>query len=178
MMDMDFEIDGARLRPWRSADVDALVRHADNRNIWRNVLDSFPHPYTRADGVDYIERIVPASEGVILAIEVEGEAAGSIGLHRQLGVWRHSAEIGYWLSESYWGRGITTDAVRVLTRYGFDELGLVRLFARVFEWNPASARVLEKAGYVLEGRHRNAVMKDGQVIDELTYAIVREGQGA
>ena len=175
MRGVEFEITGARLRPWRSTDVDALVRHANNRKIWRNVLDSFPHPYTDADGVDYIERIVPASDGVILAIEVEGEAAGSIGLHLQSGVWRHSAEIGYWLGEAHWGRGITTDAVRVLTRYGLDELRLVRIFARVFEWNAASARVLEKAGYVLEGRHRRAVLKDGDVIDELTYARVRDG---
>lgn len=123
MRGVEFEIAGARLRLWRSEDVDALVRHANNRKIWRNVLDSFPHPYTEADAVEYIERVVPAADGVVLAIEVEGEAAGSIGLHVQSGVSRHSAEIGYWLGEAHWGKGITTEAVRVVTRYGLEELG-------------------------------------------------------
>jgi RimJ/RimL family protein N-acetyltransferase len=80
------------------------------------------------------------------------------------------------LGEAHWGKGITTDAVRVLTGYGFDELRLVRIFARVFEWNAASARVLEKAGYTLEARHLKAIVKDGQVIDEFTYALIRDGQ--
>jgi ribosomal-protein-alanine N-acetyltransferase len=171
---MEFQLALARLRPWAPGDEDGLVRHANNRKIWRNVLDVFPHPYTHADAVEYIHQLVPASDGLILAIEVEGEAAGSIGLHFQPGVWKHSAEIGYWLAESHWRKGITTEAVLALTRYGLEELSLQRIFARVFEWNAGSMRVLGKAGYTLEGRHRKAVIKDGQIIDDLTYAVVRE----
>lgn len=171
---VEIELDRANLRRWREGDEEALVRHANNRKIWRNLSDAFPYPYTYLDAVDYIQKFIPASDGVILAIEVEGEAAGSIGLHFQPGL-KHSAEIGYWLGESHWRKGIVTEAVQTLTRYGFKELGLLRIFARVFEWNAGSMRVLEKAGYSLEGRHRKAVIKDGQIIDELTYAVVRDG---
>ena len=108
------------------------------------------------------------------AIEVDSEAAGEIGLHIQTDVARRSAEIGYWLSEAHWGRGIMTEAVRELTAYSFQHFDLVRIYAMVFEWNPASMRVLKKAGYSLEGRHRKAVTKDGQTIDDVMYAIVRE----
>ncbi len=109
------------------------------------------------------------------AIEVEGEAAGSIGLELGEDVARRSAEIGYWLGEAHWGRGIATEAVRTVTAYGFEQLDLVRIFANVFAWNPASMRVLEQAGYVLEGRLRSAVTKDGETIDQLAYAVVRDG---
>jgi RimJ/RimL family protein N-acetyltransferase len=106
-------------------------------------------------------------------MEVNGEAVGGIGLEPQADVARRSAEIGYWLGEAYWGRGIATEAVRAVTDYGFAHGDLVRIYATVFEWNRASMRVLEKAGYQLEGRRRQAVTKDGQTIDDLLYAIIR-----
>ena len=108
------------------------------------------------------------------AIEVDGEASGGIGLRIQTDVARRSAEIGYWLGEAHWGRGIMTEAVRELTAYGFQHFDLVRIYALVFEWNPTSMRVLEKAGYRFESRRRKAVTKEGQTIDDVVYAIVRE----
>ncbi|MGH7406412.1 MAG: GNAT family N-acetyltransferase [Candidatus Methylomirabilales bacterium] len=102
-----------------------------------------------------------------------GEAVGRIGLDLQTDVHRRSAEIGFWLAEPYWGRGIATEAVRAMTDFAFATFDLCRIFAGVFEWDPASVRVLEKAGYAYEGRLRKSVTKDGQTIDAFLYAVVR-----
>jgi [ribosomal protein S5]-alanine N-acetyltransferase len=163
----------AFLRPWRVGDEESLVRHANNRKVWRNLRDAFPHPYTLADAQAYLAGQHGDDPVSSFAIEVEGEAAGGIGLHLQSDVEWRSAEIGYWLGEAHWGKGIMTEAVRAVTAYGFAQLDLVRIYANVFEWNPASMRVLEKAGYALEGRLRKAITKDGQTIDSLLYAYIR-----
>lgn len=165
---------GFQLRPWRRGDEPALVRHADNRNIWINLRDRFPHPFTADAARAWIDQN-EAHQGppLNLAIEVDGEAAGGVGLEPLGDVFRHTAEIGYWLAEAHWGRGIVTEALRLTTAYAFDAFAYERLEAGVFEWNPASARVLEKAGYVLEGRHRRAVVKDGRMGDILIYARLR-----
>ncbi len=104
---------------------------------------------------------------------IDRQAVGAIGLERNNDVYVRSAEIGYWVGEPFWGRGIATDAVRMMTDYGFSAFNLCRIYAGVFEWNPASSRVLEKAGYVCEGRLRKGVTKDGRTIDQWLYAIVR-----
>ena len=152
----------------------ALVKYADNRNIWINLRDRFPNPYREEDAQDWIERANASPSESTYAIASDEEAIGGIGLQFQQDVYRRSAEIGYWLGEVFWGQGIATKAVRGLTEYAFAHLDLIRLYAGVFEWNPASARVLEKAGYAYEGRRRKSVTKDGKTIDELLYAIVRE----
>ena len=108
------------------------------------------------------------------AVEVDGEAVGGIGLSPGRDVNRRSAELGYWLSEAYWGRGIMSVAVGFVTELGFRDFGFDRIQADVFEWNPASMRVLEKNRYVLEGRQRKSVVKDGRVGDQFLYAVVRE----
>ena len=115
-----------------------------------------------------------AGTGDDIAIASREEAIGCIGMLPQEDVARISAEVGYWLGEPFWNRGIATGALRMLTEYAFGELELVRLYATVMEWNPASARVLEKAGYQYEGRLRRSVAKDGQIIDQWLYAMVRE----
>jgi RimJ/RimL family protein N-acetyltransferase len=107
------------------------------------------------------------------AIVVDGEAVGGIGIVLQPDVFRRSAEIGYWLGEQYWGRGIVTEALRALTEYAFANFDLCRIYAGVFESNPASMRVLEKAGYAFEGRMKKAVTKDGKTMDDFIYAITR-----
>jgi RimJ/RimL family protein N-acetyltransferase len=170
----EFQLTGALVRPWRWGDDASLVRHANNRRIWRNLRDVFPHPYTEADAHAWLGRATVEAPVLNFALEVEGEAAGGIGLRLGEGNESRSAEMGYWLGEAFWGRGIATEAVRAMTAYGFEEFGLVRIFAGVFEWNPASMRVLEKAGYELEGRLRKAVTKDGETIDQLVYAVVRD----
>jgi len=170
---MELRLNRSLLRPWKPGDEESLVRHANSRAIWRNLRDAFPHPYTLADATRWIEIANPAKPITNFAIVVDGEAVGAIGLVLKNDVFRRSAEIGYWLGEEYWGRGIVTEAVRAVTDYAFTTFDLCRVFAGVFEWNPASMRVLEKAGYEFESRMKKSVTKDGETIDELIYAIIR-----
>jgi len=162
------------MRPWRAADLKALVHHANNRKIWLNVRDRFPHPYTAADARAWIEiRAADAGNPYNFAIEFEGDAIGGIGMEFFTDVHRLTAEIGYWLGEPFWGRGFATIALRAVTGYAFATFDLRRIQATVYEWNPASMRVLEKAGFQLEGRLRNYVVKEGRVGDVLMYAKLR-----
>lgn len=149
------------------------MRHANNRHVWLTLRDQFPHPYTRADGEDWLAHIAQQEPVTSFAIVVAGEAAGGIGLAPQPDVHRRSAELGYWLGEAFWNRGIMTAAVRTFTTHAFDEYDLLRIFAGVFSTNPASMRVLEKAGYTREGILKKSVVKDGQVLDQVLYAVTR-----
>jgi len=162
------------VRGWEWRDLNAIVRHANNRNVWINLRDRFPHPYTVNDARRWLETVVNEKPLTSFAIAVQDEAVGGIGFTVQPDVARRSAEIGYWLGEEFWGRGITTEALIAVTDYAFSNYDVCRLYAHVFDWNVASARVLEKAGYVFEGRLRKSVTKDGQTIDQLMYAIIRE----
>ena len=166
---MELRLATCTLRPWRVSDLESLVTYADNPRVPEHLRDRFPSPYTRADGEAWLAVEHPANH----AIEVDGAAVGSIGIHLGADVERRSAEIGYWLGEAYWGRGIVTEAVGAVTRWAIAEHDLLRVFANVFANNPASARVLEKNGYALEGRLRRAVVKRGEVLDALVYEIGR-----
>jgi ribosomal-protein-alanine N-acetyltransferase len=170
------------LRPWRSGDEDALVRHADNPRISQNLRDRFPSPYTRADAdawIAHVEQAARRREPVTdFAIVVGGEAIGGVGVERFQDVFAIGAEIGYWLSEAHWGKGYATEALLGLVPYCFDVLGLRRLQASVYAANTGSARVLEKAGFELEGRLRRAVLKLGVVQDVLVYARLYDHAGA
>lgn len=163
------------LRHWKRSDADALARHANNRKIWLNLRDRFPYPYTEAEAQLWLAQ-QDASIGSPrnFAIDFHGEAIGAIGLEFFSDVHRKTAEIGYWLGESMWGRGFATAAVKAVTEYAFATFDLWRLQATVFEWNPASARVLEKAGYTPEARLRNYVFKDNRMCDALMYARLRD----
>ncbi len=162
-----------RIRSWRPDDATSLARHANNRKIWLNVRDHFPHPYTLAHAETWIGREREAMPETQFALEVDGEAAGGVGVFLQQDVARRSAELGYWLGEAHWGRGIMTDVVRRFTVQAFETYDLLRIYALVFEWNPGSCRVLERSGFVLEGRLRQAVVKDGRVLDQFLYAALR-----
>ncbi len=162
------------LREWRKGDVESLVAHANNVKVSRNLHDAFPHPYTRADAEAWIELTSGFTSGTVFAIVVDGQAVGGIGLTRGKDVDRRTAAIGYWLGEPYWGRGITTEALRAVTEYAFEKFDLARLEAYVFEWNLGSTRVLEKAGYTREARLRKRVTKEGRTVDCFLYARVRE----
>ena len=170
---MELRLSNSTLRAWKPGDEESLVGHANNRAIWRNLRDAFPHPYTLADAASWIQIANPTSQITNFAIVVDGSAVGGIGLVLKDDVFRRSAEIGYWLGQEFWGRGIVTEAVRAVTDYAFATFDVCRLFAGVFEWNPASMRVLEKAGYEFECRMRKSVTKDGETIDELIYAAIR-----
>ena len=160
------------VRSWALSDLDALVRYANNRQIWLNLRDRFPYPYTRGNGRTYLKQMRETRPETSFAIAVDEEAVGGIGFVPQQDVERVSAEIGYWLGEPFWGRGITTEALTAVTRYAIEQHQLTRIFALPFAHNTASCRVLEKAGYHLEGRLRRSAIKDGEIVDQMQYAFV------
>lgn len=171
---MEFRLTTCTVRSCEWRDRESIVRHANNRNVWLNLRDRFPHPYTNADARNFLDMVVGVTPVTSFAIALDDEAVGGIGFTVQNDVAHRSAEIGYWLGEQFWGRGIATEALTAVTEYAFKNFDLCRLYAHVFEWNPASARVLEKAGYDFEGRLKKSVTKNGQTIDQLMYAIVRD----
>jgi [ribosomal protein S5]-alanine N-acetyltransferase len=157
------------LRSWQSDDLPSLVLHANNVKVWNNLRDYFPNPYTDKDGLNWIKK-AKAKKGIIhWAIEINGEAAGCISLNCKDDVYKHSAEMGYWLGEKFWNKGFMTKAVQLVVQFAFLELKLARIFSPVFEFNLASASVLEKSGFHLEARLKKAVFKNEQLIDELLY---------
>jgi len=139
------------------------------------VRGTFPHPYTESDADAWLAHATDRDNAPwIFAIEVNGEAVGGIAIERGSDIETHSAEIGYWLGEPFWGRGIATAAVRGITARAFEETDLYRVSAWVFAWNPASMRVLEKAGYHREGTLIRSAVKDGVLLDRVVYAITRD----
>ena len=166
--------DDWRVRSFTADDADAIVKYANNRHVSINLRDSFPYPYTIADAKKWLKAVKKHQPETGWAIASSRELVGGIGIHIQPDVYRHTAELGYWLGEQFWGRRVATAAVRAVTEYAFTNFDLVRLFAGVFEWNPASARVLEKARFTLETRMRKSVLKDGKDIDQMMYVMLRE----
>ena len=167
---MQLVLERCTIRQWRLGDAESLTRHANNRKIWLAVRDLFPHPYTIQDAREFLQRAISEQAEMKFCVEIEGAAVGGIGIHSGQDVYRHTATVGYWLGEEFWGRGIMTEALTAVTDFCFDNFPLGRISAEVFAHNPASARVLEKAGFIFEGRLKNNVMKDGQVLDSLIYA--------
>ena len=164
---------GAVLRPWREDDALPLARYANNPRVSACMRDLFPSPYTVEDAERFIAMATGPTPNLFLAIEVRGEAAGGIGIHPLEDVYRGTAEIGYWLAEPFRGQGIVTDAVRALVPVAFERTGVGRIQAGIFSNNPASMRVLEKCGFVREAVHRNAITKNGMVMDEVMYVRFR-----
>lgn len=172
---MELRDEATVVREWRDSDAAQLAVQANDRRIWLGLRDAFPHPYAIADAHRFISIALEMSPRTFFAIEADGNIAGGIGYILHGDVERVSAEVGYWLGHEYWGRGIATTAVRLLTRHAFAaNPELKRLYATPYAWNTASARVLEKAGYRHEGTLRQAVIKDGQVHDQFMYAVLRD----
>ncbi|MGL5888924.1 MAG: GNAT family N-acetyltransferase [Bacteroidia bacterium] len=160
------------LRPWRHTDLEQLVFHANNPRIADNLTNSFPHPYTSERGESFINTAIGNGEPHrILAIALNDEIIGSIGMYPQSDIMIRNAELGYWLAEPFWGRGIATAAIRQIVDYGFRTFEFTRIFARPFGSNIGSQRALEKAGFVLEARLAGTIFKNGRVEDELIYAV-------
>jgi RimJ/RimL family protein N-acetyltransferase len=168
---MRIDLHNCLLRPWRTGDEASLVVHANNRNVWINLRDQFPHPYTRADAETWVAFASNQAQPTSLAIEVDSEVVGGVGLKLNNDVERVSAEIGYWLGEGFWNRGIMTAAVRAVTKYGLKQFSLTRVYALPYVTNVASHRVLEKGGYTREGLLRRSAIKDGVVLDQVLFAI-------
>jgi RimJ/RimL family protein N-acetyltransferase len=171
---MHLQLTRCIVRSWTNDDLASLVKYADNRKIWLNLRDRFPHPYTRRDGRDFIQLARSQRPETMFAIDVDGEAAGGIGFVPNADVERVSAEIGYWLGEPFWGRGIVTEALVAVTGHAIQTHHLTRVYALPYARNAASCRVLEKAGFVLEARLRRSAIKDGEIIDQMQYACIPE----
>jgi RimJ/RimL family protein N-acetyltransferase len=161
------------LRQWNLTDAPELAALANNPAIARFMTDAFPHPYTVADAERFIGFARSHEPARIFAVIYGGSLAGGIGLHVQQDISRKNAELGYWVAEPYWGRGIATMAVKLATQKGFSELGVVRIFARPFGHNLASQKVLQKCGFVLEATIKDGFFKEGRFTDEHLYAIRR-----
>ncbi len=172
-MEPVFALGPCIVRPWKRTDARSIARWADNPRVAVHLRDRFPSPYTVRDARRWIRAAHAIHPPTHFAIEADGEAVGGIGFDAFTDVDRRTAEIGYWLAEPYWGRGIATAAVEAVSDYAFRRFDLVRLQARVFEGNEASQRVLEKAGYELEGRLRRSVTKGDRTIDSFLYARLR-----
>ena len=160
------------VRSWEMADAASLVAHANNPRVAALLRDRFPHPYTMHDGRTFLRSVRKSKPETLFAIEVDEAAVGGIGLMLQQDVDRVSAEIGYWLGEPFWNRGIVAEALVAVTRYGIEHHGLTRIFALPFAANAASCRVLEKAGYVREAYLRRAAIKHGEIRDSVQYAFI------
>lgn len=161
------------VRSYRPGDAPSLARHGDNRRVWQNLRDRFPHPFTEADGAAYIVRVLASDDETSFAIDVDGAAVGGISLHPGADIERVGAEVGYWVGEDFWNHGVATAAIKLLAEHAFSARGLVRLFAVPFATNLASCRALEKAGFQREGLMRQSAIKDGRVLDQYLYARLR-----
>ena len=167
---MKLKLKRCTIRDYRSSDAQSLAKHANNRRVWLGLRDAFPHPYTIEDANKFLRGSVAGLPRKNFCIEIGGAAVGGIGLRPGEDVHRHTAEFGYWLAEEFWGQGIMSEIVPAFVDYCFKEFSLNRIFAMPHSNNPASARVLEKAGFVFEGRLRNNVVKDGKILDSLLFA--------
>ena len=170
---MLLDLGDLRVREWRREDIECLVRYANNANVAANLRDQFPHPYTRREGIEYLNYIRSMQVRTAFAIEFEGEAIGGVGFKQGSDIARLSMEMGYWLAEPFWGRGLTTRAVTASSDWAFEYYKVVRLFAMVFAHNAASMRVLEKSGFEREGVMRRSAIKNGVILDQVLYAKLR-----
>jgi ribosomal-protein-alanine N-acetyltransferase len=156
-------------------DAPAIARHANNRRIAMWLRDRFPHPYTLNDAEGFLSVVLRQDPRVAFAVATQREAIGGIGLDVGADVHRFSAELGYWLAEPFWGRGLMTEAVKQFTAWTFEHLEVHRIHASVFATNAASIRVLEKAGFQREGHLRASVFKQGRILDQFLYARIKDG---
>jgi len=150
-----------------------MAEIANNMKIAVNLRDAFPYPYSLEDARKFINMCLRVKPYQVFAIEFEGEYVGNIGLHKQDDVYRKTAELGYFIGEQYWNRGITTRAVNLICEYGFRELDVIKIFSGVFSFNTASQRVLEKCGFEREAVLKSSVIKNGKIYDEYRYAKIQ-----
>lgn len=165
-----------KIRPWKIEDAPALQKMVSNKKILENLRDGIPYPYTLEDAKEFIQSMIEADPNstYAFAITVGEKVVGSIGAFRKENIHIRTAEMGYYIAEEYWGQGIGTSAVKLLCGYLFENTDLLRIFAEPFAYNQASCRVLEKAGFTLEGVLRKNAVKNGRVLDMKMYSIVKE----
>jgi RimJ/RimL family protein N-acetyltransferase len=172
---MEIFFEGIILRPWSITDAPKLALIADNKKIADNLRDGFPYPYSLKDAKDWLNLILPENNPPrFFAITIDKQLIGSIGIVAKTDIYRKNFEIGYFLSEEFWGKGITTRAIKAATSYAFRDFDVVRIYAEPFADNSASRRALEKSGFRLEATLKNNVIKNGIIKDSCIYSILRE----
>ncbi len=164
-----------KIRKWKLSDAKDLAITLSNRKVQNNLRDGLPYPYTEQDGKDYISDMLSANEydTFAFAVTADNKVVGSIGVFRQGNIHRQTAELGYYVAEEYWSRGIMTEAVKQICEYVFSKSDILRIYAEPFAYNIASCRVLEKAGFQYEGTLRSNAVKNGEVIDMKMYSLLR-----
>ena len=164
-----------RIRKWEMSDAKELSMALSNRKIQDNLRDGLPYPYTEQDGANYISAMLSADENetFAFAITADDKVVGSIGIFRQGNIHRQTAELGYYVAEEYWGKGIMTEAVKQICEYVFSMSDIIRIYAEPFAYNAASCRVLEKVGFQYEGTLRSNAVKNGKVIDMKMYSLLK-----
>ena len=165
-----------RIRKWELSDAKDLAAALSNRKVQDNLRDGLPYPYTEQDGKEFISAMLSAdeSETFAFAITVDNMVIGSISIFRQGNIHRQTAELGYYIAEEYWGKGIMTEAVKQICEYVFANSDIIRIYAEPFAYNIASCRALEKAGFQYEGTLRSNAVKNGKVIDMKMYSLLKE----
>ena len=166
------------IRKWKLTDAKDIAVALSNKKIQDNLRDGLPYPYSEQDGIDFISSMLSANEDetFAFAITLDDKTIGSIGVFRQQNIHRQTAEMGYYIAEEYWGKGIMTDAVKQICNYVFKNSDILRIYAEPFAYNTGSCRVLEKAGFQYEGTLRNNAVKNGKVIDMKMYSLLMEEQ--
>ena len=162
------------IREFRDSDLKELAEHCNNKKVWDNLRDYIPYPYTENDAKEFIDFCKSENPQQTFAIEFNERFAGCIGLVKQSDIYRLTAEIGYWIGEPYWGNGIATKAVKLITEYGFNKLKLIRIYSGVFDYNKGSQRVLEKAGFKLECIFEKSLFKNNRIYDEYRYGLINK----
>lgn len=164
-----------KIRKWRLSDAADLAPVVSNKKVQDNLRDGFPYPYTEQNAAQFIERMLSADEDetFAFAVTVDDRAIGSIAAFRQGNIHRRTAEMGYYIAESFWGKGLMTEAVKQVCEYVFDHSDIIRIYAEPFAYNTASCRVLEKAGFQLEGTLKSNAVKNGKILDMKMYARIR-----
>ena len=165
-----------KIRKWKLTDAKDIAVALSNKKIQDNLRDGLPYPYSEQDGIDFISSMLSANEDetFAFAITLDDKVIGSIGVFRQQNIHRQTAEMGYYIAEEYWGKGIMTDAVKQICEYVFKNSDILRIYAEPFAYNAGSCRVLEKAGFQYEGTLRNNAVKNGKVLDMKMYSLLRE----
>jgi [ribosomal protein S5]-alanine N-acetyltransferase len=162
------------LRNWQHSDISSLSYNANNIKIWNNLRDYFPFPYTEQNAKEFIDMVAAKPEPITdFAIVVNYQAVGGIGIKLNTDIERITAEIGYWLGEEQWNKGIMTEAIREMVAYSFSNFSLEKIYAPVFQYNKASQKVLEKAGFLLEAILKKGAIKNNKVVDLYYYSIFR-----
>ena len=167
-----------KIRKWKLTDAKDIAVALSNKKIQENLRDGLPYPYSEQDGIDFISSMLSANEDetFAFAITLDDKVIGSIGVFRQQNIHRQTAEMGYYIAEEHWGKGIMTEAVKQICDYVFKNSDILRIYAEPFAYNTGSCRVLEKAGFQYEGTLRNNAVKNGKVIDMKMYSLLREEQ--